>query len=95
MLCLAHLYGLTPQTPDIGFDWDSQAGRPFSYFCYGAACCEVELDVLTGDSSLLRADLVMDVGASLNPAIDIGQVEGNVNLLSHTIERAYFRCGTC
>ena len=64
------------KTPDIGFDWDSQTGRPFNYFCYGAACVEAEVDVLTGDCSLRRADMVMDVGASLNPAIDIGQVEG-------------------
>ena len=47
---------------------------PFNYFCYGAALSEVELDTLTGDFHLLRTDLCMDVGQSLNPAIDIGQV---------------------
>ena len=47
---------------------------PFNYFCYGAALAEVELDTLTGDFHLLRTDLCMDVGQSLNPAIDIGQV---------------------
>ena len=46
---------------------------PFNYFCYGAALAEVELDTLTGDFHLLRTDLCMDVGQSLNPAIDIGQ----------------------
>lgn len=61
------------KTPDIsGFG----GTKPFNYLCYGAACSEVELDVLTGDFTLLRADIVMDVGKSLNPAIDIGQVEG-------------------
>lgn len=63
-------------TPDIGYDWDTNKGRPFNYFCYGAACCEVEIDTLTGDHDILSADIVMDVGASLNPAIDVGQVEG-------------------
>ena len=48
---------------------------PFNYFCYGAALSEVELDTLTGDFHLLRTDLCMDVGQSLNPAIDIGQVQ--------------------
>ncbi len=48
--------------------------KPFNYFCYGAALSEVELDTLTGDWHLLRTDLAMDVGDSLNPAIDIGQV---------------------
>ncbi len=47
--------------------------KPFNYFCYGAALSEVELDALTGDWHLLRTDLAMDVGDSLNPAIDIGQ----------------------
>ncbi|KAJ9512823.1 hypothetical protein QJQ45_029028 [Haematococcus lacustris] len=60
-------------TPDItGFG----GVRPFNYFAYGAAVAEVELDTLTGDWHVLRADVVMDVGNPLNPAIDIGQVEG-------------------
>ncbi|XP_077980210.1 xanthine dehydrogenase/oxidase-like [Glandiceps talaboti] len=46
------------------------------YFSYGAACCEVEIDCLTGDHQLKRADIVMDVGDSFNPALDIGQIEG-------------------
>ena len=50
--------------------------RPFKYFCYGATASEVEVDALTGDFQTLRSDLVMDVGTSINPAIDIGQVEG-------------------
>jgi len=67
------------KTPNIGYDWtlpDVERGRPFNYFTYGAACSEVEVDVLTGDMRILRADLLMDVGNSLNPAIDVGQVEG-------------------
>mmetsp|Transcript_57580 Transcript_57580/g.134925 ORF Transcript_57580/g.134925 Transcript_57580/m.134925 type:complete len:1389 (-) Transcript_57580:19-4185(-) len=66
-------------TPGIGYDWslpEDQRGKPFNYFTFGAACSEVEIDVLTGDMRILRADLLMDVGNSLNPAIDIGQVEG-------------------
>ncbi|MBL8351638.1 MAG: xanthine dehydrogenase molybdopterin binding subunit [Burkholderiaceae bacterium] len=61
-----------------GLHWDRQRlkGRPFHYFAYGAACSEVMVDTLTGEHRLLRADLLHDVGASLNPAIDIGQVEG-------------------
>ena len=56
--------------PRAGFGGE----MPFNYFCYGAALSEVELDTLTGDFHLLRTDLCMDVGQSLNPAIDIGQV---------------------
>jgi xanthine dehydrogenase large subunit len=61
-----------------GIHYDRQAGRgtPFYYFAYGAACAEVIIDTLTGEYRLLRADILHDVGASLNPAIDIGQVEG-------------------
>ena len=61
-----------------GLHWDAQAmqGRPFYYYAYGAAVSEVVVDTLTGESRLLRADLLHDVGRSLNPAIDIGQVEG-------------------
>ena len=51
-------------------------GKPFFYFAYGAACSEVVIDSLTGEHKVLRADLLHDVGRSLNPAIDIGQVEG-------------------
>lgn len=58
--------------------WSAGFGddMPFNYFTYGAACSEVELDTLTGDFQSLRTHIVMDVGSSVNPAIDIGQVEG-------------------
>lgn len=48
----------------------------FNYFTYGAACSEVEIDCLTGDHQVIRSDIVMDLGSSINPAIDIGQIEG-------------------
>jgi hypothetical protein len=51
-------------------------GRPFFYFAYGAAVTEVVIDTLTGENRILRADLLHDTGTSLNPALDIGQVEG-------------------
>ncbi|XP_069810295.1 xanthine dehydrogenase/oxidase isoform X2 [Dendropsophus ebraccatus] len=60
----------------IGFDPETNKGTPSYYFSYGVACSEVEIDCLTGDHKNLRTDIVMDVGTSLNPAIDIGQVEG-------------------
>ncbi len=63
-------------TPKIGYDPKTMTGRPFFYFCYGAAVSEVAVDTLTGESKLLRVDILHDVGASLNPAIDLGQVEG-------------------
>jgi xanthine dehydrogenase large subunit len=63
-------------TPKIGYDPATLTGRPFFYFCYGAAVSEVAIDALTGESRLLRVDILHDVGASLNPAIDLGQVEG-------------------
>jgi xanthine dehydrogenase large subunit len=63
-------------TPKIGYDPKSLTGRPFFYFCYGAAVSEVIVDCLTGESRLLRVDILHDVGRSLNPAIDLGQVEG-------------------
>jgi xanthine dehydrogenase/oxidase len=62
------------KTPDIT---DFPGGNmPFNYFTYGTAVTEVEMDILTGDWHIIRSDVVMDVGQSLNPAIDIGQVEG-------------------
>ncbi|XP_051780208.1 xanthine dehydrogenase/oxidase isoform X1 [Erpetoichthys calabaricus] len=62
--------------PDIGYDFEKNEGIPFSYFSYGVACSEVEIDCLTGDHKNLHTWIVMDVGNSLNPAIDIGQIEG-------------------
>ncbi|MDN5843478.1 MAG: xanthine dehydrogenase molybdopterin binding subunit [Alcaligenaceae bacterium] len=63
-------------TPGITWDKATMHGHPFYYFAYGAAVSEVVVDTLTGEWKLLRADLLHDVGASINPAIDIGQVEG-------------------
>jgi xanthine dehydrogenase/oxidase len=63
-------------TENIGYDPATNTGHPFNYFTYGSAVSEVEIDCLTGDHQVIRTDIVMDVGSSLNPAIDIGQIEG-------------------
>ncbi|XP_065093510.1 xanthine dehydrogenase-like [Ochlerotatus camptorhynchus] len=63
-------------TPGIGYDFSTNSGNPFNYFTFGAACSEVEIDCLTGDHQVIRTDIVMDLGSSINPAIDIGQIEG-------------------
>ncbi|KAF6033929.1 ry [Bugula neritina] len=63
-------------TPDLYMDYSTSTGTPYAYFSFGAAVTEVEIDCLTGDHQLIRTDIVMDVGKSLNPAIDIGQIEG-------------------
>ena len=63
-------------TPKIHWDKDNMKGRPFYYFAYGAAVSEVIIDTLTGEWKLLRGDLLHDAGNSINPAVDIGQVEG-------------------
>ncbi len=63
-------------TPGLHWDRETLQGRPFFYFAYGAACSEVLVDTLTGEWKLLRADVLHDAGRSLNPAVDIGQVEG-------------------
>jgi xanthine dehydrogenase large subunit len=63
-------------TPKIIWDRVKGTGRPFFYFAYGAAVTEVVIDRLTGENRILRADLLHDTGTSLNPALDIGQVEG-------------------
>ncbi|NQY59336.1 xanthine dehydrogenase molybdopterin binding subunit [Cognatishimia sp.] len=64
------------KTPDLAWDRIKGQGRPFYYFAYGAAVTEVVIDTLTGENRILRADLLHDAGSSLNPALDIGQVEG-------------------
>ncbi|KQT14336.1 xanthine dehydrogenase molybdopterin binding subunit [Ramlibacter sp. Leaf400] len=64
------------RTPKIHYDKVTLTGRPFYYFSYGAACSEVAIDTLTGESRLLKVDILHDVGTSLNPAIDLGQIEG-------------------
>jgi xanthine dehydrogenase large subunit len=63
-------------TPKIHYDRKTFSGRPFFYFAYGAAVSEVVIDTLTGESRLLAVDILHDVGASLNPALDRGQIEG-------------------
>jgi len=64
------------RTPKIHWDRDNFTGRPFFYFSYGAAVSEVEVDTRTGENRLVRVDILHDVGRSLNPAIDLGQIEG-------------------
>jgi xanthine dehydrogenase large subunit len=63
-------------TPGVGYDHASGSGTPFYYYAYGAAVCEVEVHGLTGEHRMLRVDILHDVGDSLVPTIDIGQVEG-------------------
>ncbi|WP_172320874.1 xanthine dehydrogenase molybdopterin binding subunit [Alterinioella nitratireducens] len=64
------------KTPDIHWDRDKGQGRPFYYYAYGAACSEVTIDTLTGEYRVERTDILHDVGRSLNPVLDRGQVEG-------------------
>ncbi|MDG3576180.1 xanthine dehydrogenase molybdopterin binding subunit [Rhizobium sp. YJ-22] len=64
------------KTPKIHWDRQSGKGHPFYYFAYGAACSEVSIDLLTGEYMMERTDILHDVGKSLNPALDIGQIEG-------------------
>jgi xanthine dehydrogenase large subunit len=63
-------------TPDIYYDREKAQGTPFFYFAYGAAVSEVVIDTLTGENRLLRVDILHDAGRSLNPAVDMGQIEG-------------------
>lgn len=62
--------------PKIEYNRETNSGNLYEYFTYGVACSEVIIDCLTGDHQVLRTDIVMDIGESLNPAIDIGQIEG-------------------
>ncbi|KAL4808350.1 Molybdopterin-binding domain of aldehyde dehydrogenase-domain-containing protein [Aspergillus unguis] len=64
------------RTPDIGYTWGENKGDMFFYFTQGVTAAEVEIDTLTGDWTPLRADIKMDVGRTINPSIDYGQIEG-------------------
>jgi xanthine dehydrogenase large subunit len=64
------------KTPKLHWDRDKGKGRPFFYFAYGAACSEVAIDTFTGEMKVCRIDILHDVGRSINPALDIGQIEG-------------------
>jgi xanthine dehydrogenase large subunit len=64
------------KTPKIHYDAENYSGRPFYYFAYGAAVSEAVIDTLTGESKIARVDIIHDTGKSLNPAIDLGQIEG-------------------
>jgi len=64
------------RTPKIHYNKTTLTGRPFFYFAYGAACTEVAIDTLTGESKVLRVDILHDVGRSINPGLDVGQIEG-------------------
>ncbi|KNX42058.1 Xanthine dehydrogenase molybdenum-binding subunit [Roseovarius tolerans] len=79
-LCYEHRISLSStgfyKTPKLAWDRIRGQGRPFYYFAYGAAVTEVVLDSLTGENRILRADILHDCGTSLNPALDIGQIEG-------------------
>ena len=64
------------RTPKIHYDKTTLTGRPFYYFAYGAACTQVAIDTLTGESRVIKVDILHDVGRSINPGLDIGQIEG-------------------
>ena len=63
-------------TPKIHFNKKTFTGRPFLYFCYGAAVSEVMIDTMTGENKILRVDIIHDAGRAINPAIELGQIEG-------------------
>ncbi|KAI7829410.1 putative xanthine dehydrogenase HxA [Gamsiella multidivaricata] len=64
------------KVPGVGYNWETNSGQLNSYFTFGVAISEVEVDMLTGTHTILRSDVSMDLGRSINPAIDIGQIEG-------------------
>ncbi|ELR66624.1 Xanthine dehydrogenase, molybdenum binding subunit [Photobacterium marinum] len=82
LIALAYLHQISLsstgfyRTPGVHYDENTAQGHPFYYYAFGAACSEVIIDTLTGEYKILRADLCHDVGSSLNPALDKGQVEG-------------------
>ena len=89
MTCLnQHTHNVTSDSYDESksvSSFQTNSGKPFSYFTYGAACSVVEIDCLTGDHDVIRTDIVMDVGESLNPAIDVGQVQPELDLTIYKI----------
>ncbi|XP_067116672.1 aldehyde oxidase 5 [Osmerus mordax] len=78
--------------PHTSIDWENSEGPAYYYFTFGACCSEVEIDCLTGDHKNIRTDIVMDVGKSINPALDIGQIEGGFvqGIGLYTIEELEF-----
>ena len=80
MLAYTHRVSLSAtgfyKTPDLSWDRIKGEGRPFYYFAQGIALTEVVIDTLTGENRILRTDVIHDAGASLNPALDVGQIEG-------------------
>ena len=81
------------KTPKIDWNREARTGRPFLYFAYGAACSEVAIDTLTGEMKVARVDILHDVGRSINPALDKGQIEGGFvqGMGWLTIRRTRFR----
>uniref|UniRef100_A0A3P8YGP2 Aldehyde oxidase 6 n=1 Tax=Esox lucius TaxID=8010 RepID=A0A3P8YGP2_ESOLU len=77
---------------DLYMDWEKQEGQPYAYFTYGACCSEVEVDCLSGDYRTVRTDIVTDIGRSINPSVDIGQIEGSFiqGLGLYTMEELQF-----
>uniref|UniRef100_A0A3Q1HX01 Aldehyde oxidase 5 n=1 Tax=Acanthochromis polyacanthus TaxID=80966 RepID=A0A3Q1HX01_9TELE len=78
--------------PPTNVDWEKGEGQAYYYFTFGACCSEVEIDCLTGDHKNIRTDIVIDVGKSINPALDVGQVEGGFvqGVGLYTIEELQF-----
>ena len=75
----------------MNFNWETKTGRYFDYFTSGVACSEVEVDVLTGGYHIISTDIIMDVGDSLNPALDIGQVCDNCTCMLCSYMLAIYR----
>lgn len=78
------------RTPDLNYDFKKNEGKLFPYTTYGVGASEVEIDCLTGDHRTLRTDIVMDVGESINPAIDVGQVSSSISLKKSICFLAFF-----